>query len=161
VRRRLIPGEDAYLWARYRIGRLARAAPGRSLDPTIYTGCVGLASLDFGAPVAHTSLVVIVETKAFSSRVDDLLTAEEYRLLQLELVQDPSVGDTIPGTGGLRKLRWRAGGRGKRGGARVIYFWHAASEVILMLLVYAKSERTDLTVAQREALRRIVETEYP
>jgi hypothetical protein len=111
--------------------------------------------------LAHTSAVVIVETKAFSARIDDLLTADEYRLLQLELVQRPTLGNVIPGTGGLRKLRWRAAGRGKRGGARVIYFWHASSETILMLFVYPKNERSDLTAAEREALRRLVEKEYP
>ena len=105
--------------------------------------------------------VVIVETKAFTARIDDLLTAEEYRLFQLELVQSPTVGDVIPETGGLRKLRWGMRGRGKRGGARVIYFWHAASEVLLMLFVYPKNERKDLTSAQRKALRQIVEAEYP
>jgi mRNA-degrading endonuclease RelE of RelBE toxin-antitoxin system len=105
--------------------------------------------------------VVIVETKVFTSRVEDLLTSDEYHSLQLELLKRPAVGDVIPGTGGLRKLRWGAAGRGKRGGVRVIYFWHAASETILMLFVYPKNERGDLTAAQREALRRVVEREYP
>lgn len=105
--------------------------------------------------------VVIVETKSFSARIDDLLTAEEYRLLQMELVKQPTVGKVIPGTGGIRKLRWGALGQGKRGGARVIYFWHAASEAILMLFAYPKNEREDLTPAQRKALRLVVEKEYP
>ena len=52
-------------------------------------------------------------------------------------------------------------GRGKRGGARVIYFWHPKSQHLLMLFVYSKNERSDLTAAQRRALRTIVETEYP
>ena len=51
-------------------------------------------------------------------------------------------------------------GRGKRGGARVIYYWHPKSQQVLMLFVFAKNERDDLTAAQRRALRRIVETEY-
>jgi hypothetical protein len=105
--------------------------------------------------------VVIVETRSFSTRIDDLLTADEYRWLQLELVQQPAAGKVIPGAGGIRKLRWGVLGRGKRGGARVIYFWHAASETILMLLAYSKNERVDLTPAQRKALRLIVEKEYP
>jgi mRNA-degrading endonuclease RelE of RelBE toxin-antitoxin system len=105
--------------------------------------------------------VVIVETKAFTARVGDLLSEEEYRALQLELLARPDSGSVIPGTGGLRKLRWALSGRGKRGGARVIYFWHRASGRVLMLFVYPKNERSDLTAAQRQALRQIVETEYP
>ena len=105
--------------------------------------------------------MVIVETKAFTARVGDLLSGEEYRALQLALLAHPDAGDVIPGTGGLRKLRWALPGRGKRGGARVIYFWHPSSGKILRLFVYPKNERSDLTASQRQALRRIVESEYP
>jgi hypothetical protein len=105
--------------------------------------------------------VLIVETKSFSARIDQLLSADEYRSLQLELVQQPTAGKVISGTGGIRKLRWGARGRGKRGGARVIYFWHAASATVLLLFAYPKNERGDLTPAQRKALRQVVEREYP
>jgi hypothetical protein len=105
--------------------------------------------------------VIIVETKAFTARIVDLFSDDDYRALQLELVERPSMGDVIPGTGGIRKLRWAASGRGKRGGARIIYFWHAASERIVMLFAYAKNEADDLTAAQRQALRKIIEAEYP
>jgi len=83
--------------------------------------------------------VVIVETKFFTTRIDDLLTADEYRSLQQELVQQPDKGKVIPGAGGIRKLRWGALGRGKRGGARVIYYWHVASDTILMLFAYSRT----------------------
>jgi hypothetical protein len=105
--------------------------------------------------------VVIAETKSFTARIGDLLDDDEYRALQFELVQRPTAGSVIPGSGGLRKLRWAVAGRGKRGGARVIYFWHPESARILMLFAYAKNEREDLTIAQRQALRKIVESEYP
>ena len=105
--------------------------------------------------------MVIVETRVFTRRIDDLLSPEEYRLLQLALVARPDVGKVIPGTGGLRKLRWAVGGRGKRGGARVIYFWHPARQQLLMLFAFAKNEADNLTMAQKRALRRVVETEYP
>jgi len=105
--------------------------------------------------------VVIVETKAFTARIGDLLEDDEYRALQLELVERPTAGSVIPGTSGLRKLRWGVAGRGKRGGARVIYFWHPESARILMLFAYPKNERDDLTPEQRRALRRVVEAEYP
>ena len=111
--------------------------------------------------MAYGALVVIVEVRGFTARFCDLLPDEEYRLLQLELIRDPEAGRVIPGTGGLRKLRWAVGGRGKRGGARVIYFWHRKSQHLLMLFVYPKNERSDLTAAQRRALRQIVEREYP
>lgn len=91
----------------------------------------------------------------------DLLSHEDYRLLQLDLVRAREAGRVIPGTGGLRKLRWGASGRGKRGGARVVYFWHPESQRVLMLFAYSKNERSDLTPAQRRALRKVGETEYP
>lgn len=110
--------------------------------------------------MAYDAAVVIVETRGFTARISDLLRDEDYRFLQLELVRNPEVGRVIPGTGGLRKLRWAASGRGKRGGARVIYFWHAKSQHLLMLFVFPKNERSDLTAAQRRALRKTVEMEY-
>jgi hypothetical protein len=105
--------------------------------------------------------VVIVETRAFTARIGGLLSDEQYRELQLRLAARPASGDVIPGTGGLRKVRWVGRGRGKRGGCRVIYFWHVASNRLLMLFAFAKTDRADLTAAQKRELRRIVETEYP
>jgi mRNA-degrading endonuclease RelE of RelBE toxin-antitoxin system len=104
--------------------------------------------------------VIIVETRAFTARIGDLLSDEQYRGLQVHLASRPSVGDIIPGTGGLRKVRWAGKGRGKRGGCRVIYFWDVASSRLLMLFAFSKNERVDLTAAQKKALRQIVETEY-
>jgi len=112
-------------------------------------------------PLAYAPPVVIVETRVFTRRIDDLLSPEEYRLLQLALVTRPDVGKIIRGTGGLRKLRWAVSGRGKRGGARIIYFWHPPRRQLLMLFAFAKNEADDLTVEQRRALRRVVQTEYP
>lgn len=105
--------------------------------------------------------MVILETHAFTARILELLSDDEYRLLQQELVARPDAGRLIRGTGGLRKLRWAAKGRGKRGGARIVYYWHAPGDRLLMLLAYAKSEQDDLTPRQRAVLRKIVETEYP
>lgn len=105
--------------------------------------------------------MLIVETKAFTARITALLSDDEYRALQLELVQRPEAGDIIRGAGGIRKLRWSLPGRGKRGGVRVIYFWYPPSEALLMLFAYPKNERDDLTAAQRQLLRKIVEEEYP
>lgn len=66
----------------------------------------------------------------------------------------------IQGEGGLRKLRWAGSGRGKRGGVRVIYFWHPEDEVFYRLYVYPKSEQSDLTPAQVRTLRRLVEEQF-
>ncbi|MDP2482675.1 MAG: type II toxin-antitoxin system RelE/ParE family toxin [Candidatus Palauibacterales bacterium] len=105
--------------------------------------------------------MLIKETTVFSRRVQRLLDPESYRLLQLRLAADPEAGSLIPGTGGLRKIRWRAAGRGKRGGVRVIYYFAGAHDTILLLMMFAKNERSDLTREQKAILRRIVEEEYP
>ena len=104
--------------------------------------------------------VLIQETEVFSGRIQRLLDPETYRLLQLRLATDPTAGSLIPGTGGLRKIRWRAAGRGKRGGVRVVYYWAGAHDTLLMLMVFAKNERSDLNPGQTAVLRRIVEEEY-
>jgi hypothetical protein len=105
--------------------------------------------------------MVIVETSIFSRRVVELLADDEYRELQVVLANRPTAGRVIVGSGGLRKVRWATRGRGKRGGVRVIYYWAAAQDRLLMLLVYAKNERDDLSPDQLRVLRRIVETEFP
>jgi hypothetical protein len=75
----------------------------------------------------------------------------------LALSTRPDIGAIIPHSGGLRKVRWSIGNRGKRGGVRVIYYWVVAQGQILMLFMYPKSERDDLTSQQLKILREIVE----
>ena len=104
--------------------------------------------------------MVIVETPVFTKRAIAILPDEEYRLLQMHLINKPDAGKVIKGSGGLRKLRWSAKGHGKSGGVRIIYYWFAAQGTILLLFVYAKNERDDLTSEQLEQLRRVVEGEY-
>lgn len=89
-----------------------------------------------------------------------MLSDDEYRLLQIALVQRPDLGSIIPGGGGIRKVRWGIEGRGKRGGTRVIYFWATNDEKILMLLIYSKSERDDLTPNQLKLLKKVVNQEF-
>ena len=74
---------------------------------------------------------------------------------------DPESGVLIRGSGGLRKLRWAGSGRGKRGGLRVIYYWHVPGSTILLLLVYQKNEQDNITPAQLKLLKSIIETEFP
>jgi mRNA-degrading endonuclease RelE of RelBE toxin-antitoxin system len=105
--------------------------------------------------------MIIVETSFFTRRVQALLDDDNYRHLQTTLALRPDAGSLIPGGGGLRKIRWGAKGRGKRGGVRVIYYWAVKQERILMLLMYAKNEQDDLTAEQLKVLRSIIEEEYP
>jgi hypothetical protein len=104
--------------------------------------------------------MVIIETSIFTRQVTALLTEDEYQRLQIYLASRPAAGTVIPGSGGLRKLRWSAGGKGKRGGARVIYYWAVSEDQILMLFIYSKGERDDLTPQQLALLRQIMEEEY-
>jgi hypothetical protein len=69
------------------------------------------------------------------------------------LAANPESGDLMPETGGARKLRWRAQGRGKRGGARVIYYYHNESIPLFLLNVFAKNEKANLTKAERNEMR--------
>ena len=101
--------------------------------------------------------MIFVETPVFTKQVTELLSDEEYKRLQEVLLMRPEAGDLIPGSGGLRKLRWRTAGKGKRGGLRTIYYWDVPLEACYMLLVYKKSEKSDLTQQQVQALRKIVE----
>jgi hypothetical protein len=104
--------------------------------------------------------VIIVETPTFTRRVSQFLDAESYRLLQLDLADNPKLAPVIPRSGGLRKVRWQRPGGGKRGGVRVIYYWAQTSDVMLMLLIYPKSEQDDLTSDQLKTLRKLVEEEF-
>ncbi|MHB8881024.1 MAG: type II toxin-antitoxin system RelE/ParE family toxin [Thermodesulfovibrionales bacterium] len=104
--------------------------------------------------------MVIIETPIFTRRIQELITDEEYRLLQIHLVNRPDVGKILPGSGGLRKLRWSAGGHGKKGGIRSIYYWFVAHDIILLLYSYPKNEQDNLTPEQLRQLKKIIEKEY-
>jgi len=104
--------------------------------------------------------MVIVETTVFTRRVQSVLSDEQYRVLQNQLVANPQLGKVIPGSGGLRKMRWSVSGKGKRGGLRIIYYWLASRDMILMLFVYPKNVQDDLTPEQLKALKKIIDEEY-
>jgi mRNA-degrading endonuclease RelE of RelBE toxin-antitoxin system len=80
-----------------------------------------------------------IETKLFSQLVSEHLSDEEYAKLQQKLIEDPRAGDLIPGSGGIRKLRWKGSSRGKRGGVRVIYYARSRQGEIWMLTLCAKN----------------------
>lgn len=95
-----------------------------------------------------------VETPEFLAATGRMMTDEERGLLVDYLAYNPTAGELIPGTGGVRKLRWGLEGRGKRGGARVVYFYHNETMPLFALTAYAKNERTDLSQADRNDFRR-------
>src|SRR5437867_849443 len=95
-----------------------------------------------------------IETKLFTRLVQEYLSDDEYQALQKLLIERPEAGDVVPRSGGVRKLRWRAPGRGKRGGYRVIYFARIARGVIWMLTMYPKNVKDTIPA---DVLRRIRE----
>jgi mRNA-degrading endonuclease RelE of RelBE toxin-antitoxin system len=80
-------------------------------------------------------MLTFVETRLFTRLVGEYLSDREYSDLQAALSEDPELGDVIPSSGGVRKLRWAVRGRGKRGGVRVIYFVRTQQGVIWMLTI--------------------------
>src|SRR6266404_233538 len=103
--------------------------------------------------------MVIIETSVFTKRITEILSEEDYREFQIALVQNPALGAIIPGTGGLRKTRIAAKGHGKRGGARIIYYWAVGNQQLLLLYVFPKGVQVDLTAEQKKKLKTIVEEE--
>ena len=100
--------------------------------------------------------MTLVETPFFLRKAAALLDDEERSELLVFLGVNPEAVDVVPETGGVRKVRWAAKGHGKRGGARVIYFWWTSDDRILLLDIYAKGEQENLGAAEIENLRRKV-----
>jgi len=96
-----------------------------------------------------------VELPRFTALVTALVSDEDYRRFQTELIENPERGDVIQGTGGFRKARMRLAGGGKSGGARVIYLHLAEHDVIFLATVYKKSKRETLTDDEKQNLKQI------
>ena len=105
---------------------------------------------------AGTYAITIAEMAQFENDAKALFTEEEYEGLISFLAQQPDAGDLIPNTGGIRKLRWAAKGQGKRGGARVIYYFRDLNVPVYLLAVYAKGEKINLTEAEKKVMRGMV-----
>lgn len=104
--------------------------------------------------------MIFVETPVFTEDIQQILPDDEYGELQKALRQDPDRGDLIPGSGGLRKLRWNLPNKGKRGGVRVIYYWVVARDLIYMLLIYKKTRQENLTPDELKVLKGLVKGEF-
>ena len=96
--------------------------------------------------------MTVVETAAFARRAEKLLSADEHDALITLLAEQPDAGDEIPGTGGVRKLRFGAQGKGKSGGARVIYYFFDQGTPLYAIFIYGKGEQADLSPDQAKAV---------
>jgi hypothetical protein len=76
--------------------------------------------------------------------------------LQVHIGTQPESGDLMPGTAGVRKLRWALEGKGKRGGARIVYYFHSSAMPIFLPTVFAKNEKTDLSKPEKNELRKLI-----
>jgi len=101
--------------------------------------------------------MVFEEFAPFTKRVMELLDDDDLARVQFLLLARPDAGKVIPKSGGLRKLRVAAKGHGKRGGARMIYYWVVARDRILLLDIYAKNEKEDLSAGELKQLRTLIQ----
>ncbi|MEP7702766.1 type II toxin-antitoxin system RelE/ParE family toxin [Paraglaciecola sp. 25GB23A] len=100
---------------------------------------------------------VFIESSIFEKFRAEYLSDEGFQLLQCELLAEPDKGDVIQDTGGLRKVRVAAKGKGKHGGARVIYYYFDQYHRFYLLTIYAKNEMSDLSSAQKKQLKDFLE----
>jgi hypothetical protein len=105
----------------------------------------------------YSENVVFIEAPIFSKRVYDYLTDDEYAALQWTLAVRPETGKVIPGSGGLRKIRWTAKGQGKRGGTRIIYFFQKENGEIWLITIYAKGETENIPTKTLKAIKEALE----
>lgn len=102
-------------------------------------------------------MITIAEVPYYIGRAEKLLTAPERQEIIDFLAARPKAGDLIEGTGGIRKLRWAYGGRGKSAGVRVIYYFHSDAMPLYLITLFAKNERANLTKAERNELAKLVD----
>jgi len=105
--------------------------------------------------------LVFFETPLFTRLLSDYLDDQGYRALQQALLENPQMGDLMPGTGGFRKVRWQDSrrGKGKRGGLRVIYYYLTTDHQIWFFTLYNKDEATDLTPDEKKQLKQAIQKE--
>jgi hypothetical protein len=99
--------------------------------------------------------ITVLQLPKFKAEATELIGADGIEAVAVYLIDHPDAGDVIPGAGGVRKVRWAAKGKGKRGGARIIYVYVVVAARIYLLRCYAKNVRTDLTSDEKKELRKI------
>ena len=99
--------------------------------------------------------ITVVETLLFSRQSQDVWDDAEREAFIDFIARNPEEGDLIPETGGVRKIRWARPGSGKRGGARVVYFYHSSARPLYLLMVYAKARQENLTAEEKKAVRKL------
>jgi hypothetical protein len=100
--------------------------------------------------------VSVIELPGYRRRADELLGSDEQDAIIDLIAYEPTCGDLIPGTGGLRKVRVGRGGSGKRGGARVVYYFYNTNFPVLLLAIYAKNEKADLSAQEKRKFAALV-----
>ena len=103
------------------------------------------------------NLFGFTETPEFTKKILNLLSDDQLASLQIFLCENPDFGKIIKGSGGIRKVRWSAGGKGKSGGVRVLYYWVVSRDKIIFLDMYAKNEKEILSQSEMKLLGKVVE----
>lgn len=98
-------------------------------------------------------MITVAETPLFVRQAEALWSEAEREEFVDYIAHNPEAGDLIPDTGGVRKVRWRLAGAGKRGGVRVVYFYADPDRPLYLLMVYAKSRKEDLSAVEKSTLR--------
>jgi len=99
--------------------------------------------------------ITVLQLPRFKAEATQLIGTEGIEALAAYLADHPDAGDVIRGAGGARKLRWAAKGKGKRGGARIIYVYLVIAARVFLIRCYAKSVKSDLTPDEKKKLRQI------
>jgi hypothetical protein len=99
--------------------------------------------------------ITVLQVPKFKAEAMELLGVDGIDAVAVYLIDHPDAGDVVQGSGGVRKLRWAAKGKGKRGGARIIYLYVVIAARIYLLRCYAKNVRTDLAADEKRELRQI------
>src|SRR5512135_3222780 len=142
---------------RYLAGRVPQSSTpcrGNSIAPVRRTGACR--RVDIGNPLDYNvAMLTVAEVPEYLRRSKGLLSADEREAVVAYLAANPTAGDLIRETGGVRKLRWARGGRGKSGGVRVIYYYHSDRIPLYLLTIFAKGERANLSAEEQHELAQL------